>query len=509
MIVNRPADQAARWLPLAAAAYTAATLVGYFISRGSRVPVESAFFIFAGLGVLAVLVRRGGSDGDLHRAEPGRLGVNLAVISIVFIVAAFMVYGPAMRIGLLSDDFVIARWASQLDLVHFDTTGFVRPGVPVFWWLLQKLPGDFAAAAHAANVVLHGVNAGLVSLVAWRVGARRGEAIAAGAMFVAFPGLSEAVVWASGVQDVLMTTLVLTSVALATAERPRVMPAALASAAALFVKETAIVVPVLTALVLLARGGLSGVRRDRSTLLSLAAISLIYLLARIAAGVPSSFLEITDWRYFIKQLIANSFGTVGAPWTDDWGRAHAGLALMRAVSILALAAAAFSRWRRDDATFRAAAACAVWVLAGVLPAFSLFYVGPQLEGARYVYLPAAGFTILLALLVGLAASRVAVPARPAAIGLMTAVLAVPFLPAIASDLRRWEAAAAVRQDVLAGVADQVVRAGCTTFAAEGDADSVLGAYVFRHGLKEALALPDGAGAVPCRVAMKSGALTIE
>ena len=171
---------------------------------------------------------------------------------------------------------------------------------------------------------------------------------------------------------------------------------------------------------------------------------------------------------------------------------------MRAVSILALAAAAFSRWRRDDATFRAVAACAVWVLAGVLPAFSLFYVGPHLEGARYVYLPAAGFTILLALLVGLAANRVAVPARPAAIGLMTAVLAVPFLPAIASDLRRWEAAAAVRQDVLAGVADQVARAGCTTFAAEGDADSVFGAYVFRHGLKEALGLPEAAP--PCRAA---------
>ena len=509
MTVDRPVDHAARWLPLVAAAYTAATLVGYYISRGSRVPVESAFFIFAGLGVLAVLVRRGASEEALHRAEPRKLGANLAVLAIVFILAAFMLYAPAMRIGLLSDDFVIAGWASQLDLVHFDTTGFVRPGVPVFWRLLQKLPGDLAAAAHAANVVLHGVNAALVSLVAWRFGARRGEAVAAGAMFVVFPGLSEAVVWASGVQDVLMTTLVLTSVALATAERPRVVPAALASAAALLVKETAIVVPVLTALVILACGGLPVVRRYRSTLLSLIAISLIYLLARIAAGVPSSFLEITDWRYFIKQLVANSFGTVGAPWTDDWGRTHAGLALVRTVSILALAAAAFSRWRRDDATFRAVAACAVWVLAGVVPAFSLFYVGPQLEGARYVYLPAAGFTILLALLIGRAANRVAVPARPAAIGLMTAILAVPFLPAIASDLRRWEVAAAVRQDVLAGVGDQVARAGCTTFAAEGDADSVLGAYVFRHGLREALALPDGGSAVPCRVVMKSGALTIE
>ena len=31
---------------------------------------------------------------------------------------------------------------------------------------------------------------------------------------------------------------------------------------------------------------------------------------------------------------------------------------------------------------------------------------------------------------------------------MTAVLTVPFLPAITSDLRRWEAAAAVRRTIL-------------------------------------------------------------
>ena len=90
MTVDRPVDHAARWLPLVAAAYTAATLVGYYISRGSRVPVESAFFIFAGLGVLAVLVRRGASEEALHRAEPRKLGANLAVLATVFVLAAFV-----------------------------------------------------------------------------------------------------------------------------------------------------------------------------------------------------------------------------------------------------------------------------------------------------------------------------------------------------------------------------------------------------------------------------------
>ena len=258
-----------------------------------------------------------------------------------------------MRVGLLSDDFVIAGWASQLDLVHFGTTGFVRPGVPRL----------LVAASEAARR-LRGRGSCGERRPAWReCGARFPGCLAircaargsrcrrrdvrrvsrperSGRLGVGSPGRADddARAHVGGAGD---------------RRTAACRAAALASAAALLVKETAIVVPVLSALVILARGGLPGVRRYRSALLSLAAISLIYLLARVAAGVPSSFLEITDWRYFIKQLIANAFGTVGAPWTDDWGRTHAGLALMRAVSILALAAAAFYRWRRDDATFRA------------------------------------------------------------------------------------------------------------------------------------------------------------
>jgi hypothetical protein len=91
---------------------------------------------------------------------------------------------------------------------------------------------------------------------------------------------------------------------------------------------------------------------------------------------------------------------------------------------------------------------------------------------------------------------------------MTGVLALPFLPAIKSDLARWQAAAGRRDDVLVGVRDQASRLGCTTFVSEGEVDSVSGAYVFRHGLEEALARPDGGGVVPCRVSMTGGNLRI-
>jgi hypothetical protein len=501
------AERAVRWLLLAAAAYVAATLVRYYLlASAPRFPVESAFFIFVGVGVLAVLIRSGGPPKLYAKAE----GPDLPAVALAaaFVLAALFLYLPALRVGLLSDDFVIAAWAERLELVHFEATGFVRPGVPLFWRLLQALPGDFGMTAHAANVVLHGLNAALVSAIASRCGLRRPEAVAAGAMFALFPGLSEAVVWLSGVQDVLMTTWVLTAVLLATAPDPKIALSVAASGAALLVKETAIVIPVLAALVLAAHDGIRLGRKQRIAVAWLAAVSAGYALARVVVGVPSSLLDISDWRYFVKQLVANAFATAGAPWTDDWGRTHAGVALMRAAAIVVLLGTAFHGWRRRDVTFRAAAACAAWVLAAAAPALSLFYVGPNLEGARYVYLAAAGFAILLAVVAGLAADRVTILPRAIGITLVTALLAAPFLPAIRSDVRRWQAAATLRQAVLERVRADADHAMCTRFDAEGEADSVSGAYVFRHGLAEALGLADTTRVVSCRVTLNDGALSV-
>lgn len=498
------------WLILAAGAYAVVTLVRYYIlAPGPRFPVESAFFVFVGVGVIGVVLRRAGVErvGE-YEAGPARPGLQPLVLAAAFVLAALLLYLPALSVGLLSDDFVIAAWAERLELVHLQATGFVRPVVPLFWRMLQGLPGDFAVTAHAANVVLHGINAALVSAIALRLGLRRPEAVAAGATFVLFPGLSEAVVWLSGVQDVLMTTLVLTAIVLATPAEPNIALSVAASVAALLVKETAIVTPVLAALVVAARDGVRAGRKPRIALAWLASVTVGYGLVRAALGVPSSFLDVGDWRYLVKQLVANAFATLGAPWTDEWGRTHAGIALMRAVAVVVLIGAAFLGWRRRDATFRIAASCAAWVLAAAVPVFSLFYVGPNLEGARYVYLAASGFAILLALAAGLAADRVAAVPRAAGIMLITTLLSAPLLTAIRSDLRRWQAAAEVREDILARLGDQADRSGCRTFTTEGEADSIAGAYVFRHGLAEALGLPTRSSVVPCRVVLKAGELRV-
>ena len=186
------------------------------------------------------------------------------------------------------------------------------------------------------------------------------------------------------------------------------------------------------------------------------------------------------------------------------------LASVRALVIVGLQAIGFSCWRRHDLRFRQAAAAAIWVLVAIAPVFSLFFVGPFLEGARYVYLSAAAFSILLAVLAGTAAGLIARPGRGRRLAFASIVVVVvgSAVPATMADLERWRRAASTRDTVLEVVRSNSDRLDCTTFTVQGSADSIDGAYVFRNGLREALELRDRTPPVPCRVLGAEGKVVV-
>ena len=99
---------------------------------------------------------------------------------------------------------------------------------------------------------MHLVNGALIHAIARRLRLDPIAAILAAALFLLFPASAEAVVWASGIQDVLMTTASLAFV-LATldARHPAVLLGC--ALAGLFSKETAVVMPLLAAAALWAR----------------------------------------------------------------------------------------------------------------------------------------------------------------------------------------------------------------------------------------------------------------
>jgi hypothetical protein len=134
------------------------------------------------------------------------------LVVCAFVIAAAVLYFPALRVGFLSDDFVLARLAAQNEFLG-GSWEFFRP-LPV---LCFKLAGQHPVVLHSAIVMLHGANAALVAVLASAAGQSVTGAIAAGAIFLTFPAHAEAVAWCSGVQDVLMTAGVLTAVTLANA----------------------------------------------------------------------------------------------------------------------------------------------------------------------------------------------------------------------------------------------------------------------------------------------------
>lgn len=508
------AARASSSVAIAAAAYAAVLLARYFYPPYiPRYRIESVLMIFVAAGAAASWART-----PVRRVEEAPIArftvAHLALIAGLFAGATFFMYRSALDVGLLSDDFVLADWARRRQWVHIAETGFVRPMGPLFWAALAYLPADFDRTVHAANLLLHALNAALVVALGGRLRLRREEALAAGVLFLTFPALTEAVVWASGVQDVLMTTLALVAVlaALRAGDSIEWAGAAVgATALALAVKETSVVVPALVGIVSWA--SVPGRRRQHGTLAAMAAVVVVYAVYRVSAGIPAAYGQGVS-RYFLKQLIVEPFATLGAPWSATWMRAHPLQSVVRALLILAPLAARFTAWRRDAAGLRRAATAAAWVLLAVLPVFSLFHVAPDLQGARYLYLPAVGFSVLLAVLAGEVAATL--PHRSAAPAFAAALLALvlPSFAAVRSEAMRWNAAARVRDQILATLDSQSL-SRCGSLAAEGLADNVEGAYVFRNGLSEAAAGRVGGAAGPsdsqgrCRVIWLEGSSSLQ
>jgi hypothetical protein len=487
--------------------YLAFLLTRYFYPpHVPRYQVESLFMWFVAAGVVATCLRPSASRDQEPPDEPRLTVLQYAAIAASFASIAFLEYGSALRVGFLADDFVLADWAARRQWMPLAETGFVRPVVLLVWAALSFVPGPLDLILHATNILLHALNAGLIVALGVRLGMGRFKSLVAALLFLTSPALTEAVVWCSGMQDVLMTTLGLSAILAATGvgiglqtfpggvrvvleparTGVRVLLAVTSVALALGVKETAVVIPVLAGVV--AWAAPPGLKRGtaRWTLAVMMLVAILYAVYRLSFHIPSTYGQGVG-RYFAKQLIVGPFATLAEPWSSRWMEAHPFASLARALVIVGLLVAGFLSWRRGEAAFRCAAALAAWVLLGVLPVFSLFYVSPTLEGSRYVYLPASAFAMLLALLMGALVRTTLRTLAPALIGVLFLVFAVPSVMALVAENARWNDAGRLRDAILGQVVENGDLASCRSFTVAALADSVDGAYVFRNGLDQALA----------------------
>jgi hypothetical protein len=213
-------------------------------------------------------------------------------------------------------------------------------------------------------------------------------------------------------------------------------------------------------------------------------VAAAYALYRAGSGLAAGYGDGVS-RYFVKQLIVEPFATLGQPWSAAWMAVHPIVASTRSLTILALLAAAFWSWRRRDAAFHRSLAFGSWTVIAVLPVFSFFHVSATLEGSRYLYLPAAGFVLLIAGMTGQLFARSRRLAA-ASLGALLIVVGMPAVSALQDELERWTAAAQLRDAVLSSFVELIPASQCESITAEGPVDNLDGAYVLRNGFMQAV-----------------------
>lgn len=466
-------------LSWASALYLLLRVCAFYLGIGGtrRHHLESAAFLFVLLLFPLVLTRRASEDLPAGGTTGRRLRPALTLAG--FVGASLIIYWPLLSTGLFADDYVIIEAAREGRLTVWRE--LFRPVIFLVWRPLIALTGLPAPLLHAVNIIGHGVNAGLVGLLAHRLFGDRWSGLVAGVLFLWMPSGLEAIAWPSGLQDVLMTTCVLLFLVIVTSapQAWRVRGLAMATLiAGLLTKETAIAAPLLAAIV----GAGGQTREARRQIWMLAAVALVtvalFLAIRLAVlPLPASYgPDLT--RYGLKELLVRPFATLLVPLREEevhWAPVLA-MGLVAAV-VVALRVAA-GLWDRHALRFRVALIGAAMVLAAVAPVLSYFYIDANLLGSRYLYLAQAGWVLIL-----VAALETASGGRRAIFLPVLGILLGVWFVAGTMHIELWTEAGRARDRLLAAAG--TTTSSCSSWAVYGLPSTLRGVPIFVNGFPEA------------------------
>jgi hypothetical protein len=466
-------------LSWASALYLLLRVCALYLGIGGtrRHHIESAAFLFLLLLLPLVLTR--GAPYDRSQAAPIAPRFLPVLVIAVLVAASLVVYWGLLFVGLFADDYVVIDAAREGRVTAWRE--LFRPVIFLVWRPLIALTGQPAPLLHALNIILHGVNAGLVGLLAHRLLRGPWSGLVAGAFFLWLPSGLEGIAWASGLQDVLMSTFVLLFLVFVTHEEQAWWIRALAIAAliaGLLTKETAISAPPLAAIV----GAGAETREARRRTWLMAAVSLVtvavFLAIRFAVlPLPASYGPDLS-RYGLKELLVRPFATLLVPLREEELQAAPLLAVGLAAAVVVGLRVAAGRWDRYAVRFRVAVIGAAMVLAAVAPVLSYFYIDANLLGSRYLYLAQAGWVLILVAILESASEG-----RKAIFLPVLGVLLGAWFVAGTIHVELWTEAARARDRVLAAAGTTTPT--CSSWAVYGLPATVQGVPLFINGFPEA------------------------
>jgi protein O-mannosyl-transferase len=462
------------------------------MSEHLAINLESAF----GLAVVILLLWRSGAGREPSFQPKLSLDLRDALPMVLIALMIGAAFWRAARIPFLSDDYVLVSMAQSFSggslgnyramFTHGGGDGFFRPlGYLSLWWTWPWAGLD-PNRWHWAGLLLHLGNSLLVYVLAGAIGLSRSCSWFASALFAWHGANPEAVVWIAGRFDLLAAFFALLALVafIKLWEESSLgwgVIAAASMGAGLISKESAYAVPLAMLVVTFKKTGLrpgSWNRRIRTLapFFLLAAVLFVYRWA-LQGGIGGylgpggrpqalSLNPVSIGEALALRLWAVLFFPVN--WAVDAG-AWLGIA-----TVLYAAAWAAILWAMPQAIRGSRERLLIplgFVLVMALPAVQQLLIGADLEKARLVYLPAAGFCLLAATAVSMTSARVRW-------GAGFAILAFN-LAALLHNLSGWETAAARSKTVCEAVAL------CSNPASvKGLPRSLNGVYFFANGLPE-------------------------
>ena len=398
----------------------------------------------------------------------------------VFCGLAIALYWPALSVGFLSDDFPLVDRAEEWSLGPVSPI-FFRP-LPLFIWGVLLRAGAGASTLHLLNLILHGTNAYLSARVLERWVTDSKWALLGGLLVLTAPLNIEAVVWVSGVFDVLATSLILAGILIARQyeDRPALATRVTFIAiglAALASKETAAIAAALVLVDAYVRGALSRkLLVDTSILIGIVGVVMVWRLTGVT-GYAGPF-----GKYEMQSLLFSSFGSLATPWHIDVAHGMPWLPIAGVLFLVSLLLVFFV----DSATtprLRLAVAASVWVLLPIIPVWSTFFIAPDLQQSRYLYLSVPGWAALVVVVASARSERTYLNVlQRVAVGGLIAI--APY--GIRLHLQPWSEAAALRDRIeMAALSPEMEK--CQVITIGNLPETARGAYVFRNGPAEAFA----------------------
>ena len=351
--------------------------------------IETAVFILAVLALPLVATRSWRDAPAPVRLSPAHFALLAAVVGAWLLVAL-----PFLTLPFLSDDYgFLSAYRSFSDVMR--PFQFYRPAFAFVFVVLGRAGGGSPIPFHAAAFALHIASASLVFALARRLFGATEPAIVAFSVFLLSPLQFEAVLWASGLQELLWTFFVLAALRCYVGEQRlslgRLSAVLFLAACGLASKETAVCFVLLLPAADVLFFGFKRGSRQSIAYGAFAAELLTYLLIRRRAVTVEESFFVAPSHYFVKQFLAMPYEFFVHPWNRAAADVGFPVVCLAALIVLGLVYAAV----RQGAPVRSLAGPAL-VLITTLPVYSFFYVGPDLAGSRYLYFAAAGWALLLA-----------------------------------------------------------------------------------------------------------------